>query len=151
MLPHVNELFALIIFQEIENAGNIMLFLRIDTSNLILLRNLKHLHPMTYLKIFLIILLIIPNTLHQILQLTAKTHHIASSNRLQSPRLLRKNCTISIYLIEQTMLAYIYRFQRISRDLTIRNYIDITLRDYVESLLTSRNGEVDVGRIDHFY
>jgi hypothetical protein len=77
-----------------------MLLLRIDTRDLILLRNPEHLHPMTYLKIFLIILLIIPYTLHQILQLTAKTNHIAPSNRLQPPRLLRKNSTISINLIQ---------------------------------------------------
>jgi hypothetical protein len=100
LLPHVEELFALIIFQEIENTGNIMFLLRIDTRDLVLLRNPEHLHPMTYLKIFLIILLIIPHALHQILQLAAKTHHIASSDRLQPPRLLRKNSTISIYLIQ---------------------------------------------------
>lgn len=100
LLPQVEELFTLIIFQEIENTGNIMLLLRIDTGYLILLRNLEHLHPMTDLKIFLIILLVIPYTLHQILQLAAKTHHITSSDRLQPPRLLRKNSTISIDLIE---------------------------------------------------
>ena len=37
------------------------------------------------------------------------------------------------------------------RGLTIRNYIDTSLSDYIESLLTSRDGEVDVRRIDHLY